>query len=335
MWAIFFVTGCDAERTTFSGDKTYYWSAGPALPEPVQEIYPAVYGDAIYVVGGLRETAQGFTVSDRVYRLTSQSDEWERLSDFPVPVHHAMLVSAEGTLWAFGGFTGSIDGQWNNSSTVYAYDQNADRWTKVGSMPVKLSESISAVINGNVHLAGGRTTDADNYAWQHHLDSGWHGVYDAEGGVWKSAAALPTPRNSACSVVVKGKWHVIGGRDVENGNTGAHEVFDPETDTWQVAKPMPEAQAGIGCVVYHNNIYVFGGEFFDSARGGVYYKVWRYEINRERWQDVSVMPVPRHGLGVVTMDDAIWLIGGASKAGAKETRNTVSLFRQAEQPARQ
>lgn len=320
------LTACDVKTNTVPKEASYHWQAGPSLPEPIQEIYPAVHKNAIYVVGGLREADRGFAVSDRVYRLSSQSNKWQRLSDFPVPVHHAMLVSAEGKLWAFGGFTAAADGQWSNSSTVYAYDDATDSWVKAGDMPVKLSESISAVINGNIHLAGGRTTNTDNYAWQHHLDSAWHGVYDAEGGVWKSAAALPTPRNSGCSVVVDGKWHVIGGRVVDEGNTGAHDIFDPETDSWSAAKPMPEAQGGIGCVVYRGDIYVFGGEYFDSAQSGVYYKVWRYETNRERWQDVSVMPVPRHGLGVVTMNEAIWLIGGASKAGAKETRNTVSVF---------
>ncbi|MEG3767942.1 kelch repeat-containing protein, partial [Alteromonas sp. 14N.309.X.WAT.G.H12] len=108
------------------------------------------------------------------------------------------------------------------------------------------------------------------------------------------------------------------------GNTGAHDIFDPVEDEWKEGKPLPVPAAGIGCVRYHDSIYVFGGESYGKPNANVFSKVWRYEIKRKRWRDVSVMPVPRHGLGVVTFDGAIWLIGGAGEAGAKETRNTVS-----------
>lgn len=304
----------------------YHWAAGPSLPESVQEIYPAVHKGAIYVAGGLREGEKQFVVSDHVYRLKQGADQWQQLPDFPVPTHHAMLVSTDEQLWAFGGFTESDDGQWNNSAAVYVLDESNDTWVKKNPMPVKLSESISAVINGQVHLAGGRTTQKDNYSWRHHLDSDWHGVYDPEGGVWKTASPLPTPRNSACSVVIAGNWHVIGGRTVEGGNTAVHEVFDPLADAWITAKPMPEAEAGIACTVLGDSIYVFGGEYFDDNGGGVFHKVWRYEVNRKRWSEATVMPVPRHGLGAVTFDHRMWLIGGAGKAGPRDTRHSVSIL---------
>ena len=151
-------------------------------------------------------------------------------------------------------------------------------------------------------------------------------MFDQETSEWQSATPIPTPRNSACSVVYDDKWHVIGGRTVDNGNTAVHEVFDAAKDIWITGKPMPEAEAGIGCAVLHGSIYVFGGEYFDDAGGGVFQKVWRYEINRKRWSEATVMPVPRHGLGAVSFEDAIWLIGGAGEAGAKDTRHIVSQF---------
>ncbi|MBU2976979.1 kelch repeat-containing protein [Alteromonas sp. C1M14] len=306
------------------GKDTYHWSIGPSLPAPVQEIYPTVHNDAIYVVGGLQDQNSEFRVSNAVYRLKKGATTWETLPPFPVAAHHVMLVSTGAQLWAFGGFTASAQGSWANSAQVYLFDEVSQTWHAHSSMPVKLSETIAAVIMGDVHLAGGRTTKSDNFSWRHHLDSDWHGVFDTTAGIWQTAAPLPSARNSACSVVIAGKWHVIGGRTVEQGNTGAHDIFDPVEDEWIEAKPLPVAAGGIGCARYGDSIYVFGGEYFAKSGSGVFSKVWRYEIKRKRWRDVSVMPIPRHGLGVVTFDGAMWLIGGAGEAGANDTRNTVS-----------
>ena len=321
------MVGVTAALSSAHAKSDFHWSLGPSLPLSLQEIYPAVHNNSIYVVGGLTAGEDKFSVSDQVFRLGVKDEAWQALKPFPVPTHHAMLVSAGGSLWAFGGFTESEDGQWNNSSSVFQFDENDGEWTKRNPMPVRLSESISAVINGKVHMAGGRTSDdGDNYRWQHHMDSDWHGIFDPESMVWQTGAPLPTPRNSACSIVYANKWHVIGGRTVNNGNTDVHEVFDSSTDEWTTEKPMPEPEAGIACAVLDKSIFVFGGEYLNEQGGGVFHKVWRYELERKRWTEAAVMPVPRHGLGAVSFDNAIWLIGGAAAAGAKDTRHTVSKF---------
>ncbi len=320
------VTGGSGAFSHAHATSEFHWSLGPSLPLSVQEIYPAVHNNQIYVAGGLTAGKDKFSVSDQVFRISADADGWQTLPSFPAPTHHAMLASAGGSLWAFGGFTESEDGQWNNSSAVYQFDEMQAEWVKRNPMPVRLSESISAVINGKVHLAGGRTSKDENYRWQHHLDSDWHGIFDPDSKVWQTGAPLPTPRNSACSVVYDNKWHVIGGRTVEGGNTNVHEVFDVSTDEWKTEKPMPEAAAGIACAVLDDSIFVFGGGYFDAQCCGVFYKVWRYELKRKRWSEAAVMPVPRHGLGAVTFDNAIWLIGGAAEAGPHDTRHTVSKF---------
>ncbi|MEG3768573.1 Kelch repeat-containing protein, partial [Alteromonas sp. 14N.309.X.WAT.G.H12] len=193
------------------GAEKYHWSIGPSLPLPVQEIYPTVHKEAIYVVGGLHEQDEHFGVSNAVYRLKKGARQWETLPPFPVAAHHVMLVSTGEHLWAFGGYSESAQGAWTNSAQVYLFDETQLTWHAHSTMPVKLSETIAAVIQGKVHLAGGRTTKSDNYSWHHHLDSDWHGVFDAEAGVWKTSSPLPIARNSACSVVSNGHWHVIGG----------------------------------------------------------------------------------------------------------------------------
>ncbi|MBD3584600.1 galactose oxidase [Salinimonas sp. HHU 13199] len=305
----------------------YYWSAGPALPQATQEIYPAVYGNEIYVAGGLSEGDEGITVKDTVYRLDASSESWQTLTKLPEPRHHAMLVARKDALWSFGGFVTAGDGQWVNTDSILRFDKATGTWEQKSPMPVTLSETVSVVLNDKIHLIGGRTVKGRaNGRWHDHTDTDWHGVYDSEAGVWKTATPLPTPRNSACAVEYQGKIHVIGGRQVDAGNLDTHEMYDPSTAQWQTLKPLPKKQAGLACVAYRHSIYVFGGEHFIDG-GAVFTHVWRYDIARKKWEQVSTMPMPRHGLGAVVFNDQVWLIGGATRAGADGTSAVVSKFK--------
>lgn len=305
----------------------YYWSAGPALPEPTQEIYPAVFDNSVYVAGGLAESERGIVVIDTVYQLDSSGQSWRSLTKLPEPRHHAMLVAQENALWSFGGFITAGDGQWVNTDSILRFDKNSGKWEQKSPMPVTLSETVSVVLNDKIHLIGGRSVKGRaNGRWHDHEDTDWHGIYDSEAGVWKTATPLPTPRNSACAVEYDGKIHVIGGRQVDAGNLDTHEMYDPSTAQWQTLKPLPKKQAGLACVAYRHSIYVFGGEHFVDG-GDVFTHVWRYDISRKKWEQVSTMPMPRHGLGAVVVKDQVWLIGGATDAGAEGTSAVVSKFK--------
>ena len=89
---------------------------------------------------------------------------------------------------------------------------------------------------------------------------------------------------------------------------------------------MPQAQGGLAAASLGGKLYAFGGEFFDNG-GGVYPESWVYEPAADRWQALPDMPHPRHGLGAVVKDEAIYVIGGALKASGVETSALVEVFR--------
>lgn len=309
----------------------YRWSLAPSLPVPVQEIYPTVSHGQIVVAGGLRAgKGNMLEIDDRVWMLTPGAAQWQPAPALPERRHHPLLVGTEKGVWSFGGFIESDNGQWTNTSTVMFLWQGSESWQLKEPMPVTLSETVSAHLSDGIHLAGGRSaTKQKNGQWLDSKDTNWHGVLNPDTGIWSTAPVLPTPRNSACSAVLDGQWHVIGGRTVEGGNLAVHEVFSPQTRKWKTLAPLPKAQGGLTCAAYLGDIYVFGGEYFTEG-GGVYRDVWRYSPRKRTWSSVSTMPVPRHGLGSVVLDNKIWLIGGAAKAGARDTKTTVSQFQRAE-----
>ncbi|MEW9796780.1 Kelch repeat-containing protein [Alteromonas sp. CYL-A6] len=301
------------------------WEKSVPLPDPVQEIYPTVWQGSMVVGGGLyAHPATRIAITDKVWR-GKPGETWEALPALPEKRHHPMLVGIADRLFSVGGFVETADGKWTNSADTY--ELTGQGWQTRAPLPHPLAETVSAVIDGKLHVAGGRTPEGDkNGQWRDSTDTQWHGVYDPKTDTWHTAAPLPEAKNSACGVQVNGKWHVIGGRTKALVNLTSHHVYSPAGDVWTEAPAMPQAQGGLACAALNNTIYVFGGEYFEGE-GGVFSQVWAFDTEHQRWQAVSEMPVPRHGLGAVTIDDAIYVIGGAAKMGADDTRADVSVLR--------
>jgi N-acetylneuraminic acid mutarotase len=137
----------------------------------------------------------------------------------------------------------------------------------------------------------------------------------------------PTARNSAAGAVLGDMLYVVGGRRVAGGNRAEAEVFDPATGSWEERSPLPEAQGGIAAAALGGRLYVFGGEFFGPDGSGVHERSWVYDPATDSWQEIAPMPVPRHGLGAVTVGDAIYVVAGAAEAGGAATSARLSLFR--------
>lgn len=312
------------------------WTAGPALPIRVQEIYPAALNGVLYVAGGLSpDEGEGRVgISDRVFALEPGARSWRERARLPLPIHHPNLVGLEREIYAIGGFTAANGGAWSMSSAVRVYDPDRDRWSRGPDMPAPYAETVCAAINDRIHVVTGRRpAGSANSEWSHHADTNAHIVLDAGAGNWTTAAPAPTARNSAAGAVLDGRLHVIGGRTVNGGNTPVHEVYDPAEDRWETAAPLPEPQAGprgaggLAAAALNGRVYALGGEWFDSTGGGVYSQVWAWDPQADAWTEAGAMPTPRHGLGAVTLDDAIWTFAGAARTGGNETSATVEVFR--------
>ncbi|XBQ15294.1 MAG: kelch repeat-containing protein [Oceanicaulis sp.] len=312
------------------------WTSAPDLPTRVQEIYPALLGQTIYVAGGLTPDAGtgSIGITDQVFALTPGATEWRRRARLPVPTHHPNLAAAEGYLYAIGGFTAANGGAWSMTDAVRIYDESRDRWSAGPDLPTPYAETVAASINGRIHVVTGRRpAGLSNRNWPDHADTNAHVVLDTAAGVWTTAAPAPTARNSAAGAVLGGRLHVVGGRTVTGGNVANHEVYDPAEDRWEARAPLPDpvegprGAGGLAAAVLGDRLYVFGGEWFDNSGGGVYRQVRAYDAATDRWEELGDMPSPRHGLGAVARDDAIYTIAGAEAAGGNRTSAAVQVFR--------
>ena len=309
------------------GAATPRWREAAALPLRVQEIYPCLHDGDLWVAGGLSPDVPSAqeNISDRVVRYETGENSWRTAAALPEPRHHGFLVSAGGELLLFGGFVAANGGRWSASREVLRLD--GKRWSAIGELPKAQSETVAAVAGGRIHFAGGRAPGGPlNADWGHQRDVATHQVFDPETTETTTAAPLPMARNSAASFIIGDQWHVVGGRTVGGGNTGRHDVYDFADRRWRGGAPLPQAQGGLAAASVGKHGYVFGGEYFSPGSGGVYAEVWDYDADADRWHDAGTMPVPRHGLGAVTVGGEIYVVAGATAAGGAGTSDRLSVF---------
>ena len=319
--------GCSGQ--TSQSPSSPDWQVRAAVPYRVQEIYPAVHRGQIYLAGGfspdVESELQG--ISNRLYIYDPATDRWSLGAALPGPRHHPYLVSTGDELYAFGGFVPANGGRWSASTDILRLDESADRWEKVGDLLHPQSETVAAYIGTKIYLTSGRRPNGSRNAdWNDQGDINSTQVFDPVTRTVTAGPAAPTARNSAAGAVINGRLYVVGGRVVNGGNRASTEIFEPATGEWRTAAPMPQAQGGIAAAALGGRLYVFGGEFFSSSGGGVYAECWVYDPAADRWSPIPSMPVPRHGLGAVTIGQEIFVVAGAAQAGGSGTTNRLSVY---------
>lgn len=316
------------------------WVPVADMPFPVQEIYPAPFWrkanapkalkptpyNIIVNAGGLAPGALD-DVTDKVTYYDPQENAWFYGPSLPQARHHLSLVNNNGYLYGIGGFYRDPAGGWQMRADSWRLGDIDGEWARMAPMPHPQAETVCESLGGFIHVVGGRAPSGSrNREWSDHIDTDEHWLYDAASNRWVDLAPLPTPRNSSAGAVLNGVLYVMGGRTVRGGNSAAVEVYDPLSDRWEQARPMPKAQAGLAAAVSGGKIYAFGGEYFSAAGGGVFADAWEYDPRADRWRAIAAMPRPRHGLGAVAMGGAIYVMGGAAKAGGEATSTAVDMF---------
>ena len=78
---------------------------------------------------------------------------------------------------------------------------------------------------------------------------------------------------------------------------------------------MPTYRSGIAAAVVGGTVLVFGGE----APDGTFEEVESYDPNTNTWTSRAPLPRPRHGLGAVTVNGRVYVIGGGTTPGGSRS----------------
>lgn len=268
------------------------WSEEPPMLFP-RSAHVVISSDTvIYALAGTDEKGRPIPEVE-----SFDGSQWSVLTTLPGRGLNAPTASIVGNrLYVVGGFTAVTNVP---TDEVQVYDLHTQKWSVASPLPNPRGGHVAVVVDEKIHVFGGGnsvSTIAD------------HSQYDPKTDTWKELAPLPRAEGSPAAAVVNGKIYVIGGRS-GSSDFGDVYIYDPSTDTWSTG-PSIEPRGTAGAVVYCGGVYLFGGES-QAARKNLD-SVLRLDLQRNLWEPVTAMPMPRKFARAVLFMDSVYIVGGST-----------------------
>lgn len=292
------------------------WSRGPDLPVALGEVAAGVIEGKLYVVGDGNPRTLVYDFGTRQWR--------DNLAQRPFPAKDQLAEVVNGKLYVFGGVKYS-SGQQNAYDYTQIYNPATNSWSQGARMPFKAFASQTAVINGEIYLAGGVT--------QGNFTTNRVAKYNPANNTWTNLANMPgVGRNSAPAGTDGKHLFVFGGR-VKGDNPEDPQsdilMYNPSSNRWVTGMstntPFARLPIGRGGVVkapfVNGEFYLIGGE----TRTSPVSRVDVYNPTTNTFRRLADMPTARHGIYPIFANNAIHVPGGGVVAGYSVSRVFESL----------
>lgn len=291
------------------------WQTHPPLPlGPTQETAVVAVGEHVYVLGGFEQN-RGIVNKVQVYDTTTCT--WSMGPDLPKEVHHINAAVVGETIYIVGAMQTPL---FTSIGDVWAWNPATDAgWQTRTPMPAgtQRGAGVAGAIDGKIYVAGGLRGGAVAEL----------SAYDPAADAWDTQLpALPATRDHGCGGVIGGKLYVAGGRQADIGTPRATLYEYTPGGAWVERAPMPTARGGTACGIVGTRLVVVGGEGNAAAPSGVFPQAEAYDAATDTWEELSPMPVPRHGMGAAAVGGRIYVPGGATVQafGAVDTHEVLT-----------
>src|SRR5580765_6491149 len=239
--------------------------------------------------------------------------KWVEQPRMPIPTGEHAVIECQGKIHSVAGYAKHrVDQNFHQ-----VFDPKSGTWSLKAPFPLPCNHVAGVSIGSKIYTFGG-------FVEQNRCPHSKCFVYDTAADQWASIAAVSRPRGAMSAIMLDGKIHLLGGRDVRSvewheiydpatdkytilggmrGSTGTQPflgqpdhmraaVVDPKTDGWTFRAPLPTPRSGPSCVYINGKIVVFGGE----ATGKVFGTNEAYDPKTDTWEQLTTMAIPRHGL---------------------------------------
>ena len=289
--------------------ETEWWSLGPSMSAPRGELTAAVAFagpcpsaacpelERLFAIGGL--TGLG-TVEDSVDILSPIENRWETGPALPEARHHLAAVGVGQTVYVSGG-AAEITGEWAPSRDFWRLVWGEQEWQALEPMPEPRMGHRMVAYRGRIYVIGGDGPSSRVL------------IFTPREG-WSIGSEMPVQRDHLSVVVVGSRIWAIGGRAPES--LARVDIYDPEADSWSPGPSLPQATSGAAEGAIGSTILVFGGE--EPALFGQVKDVhWQLNSGASSpiWEPAPSPPLTVHGAPAVCFNDAITIVGGASRHG--------------------
>jgi N-acetylneuraminic acid mutarotase len=281
---------------------------------PVLEVSAAVdKSGRIWVAGGLTGPDSATTKTEFYDPATGV---WSPGPDLPVPLHHAMMVSYQNTVWVIGGLEPQGSEVFGIASAqVFRLDYTQGFWVEAPALHHARGAGAAAVVGDKIVVVGGRTGGTSPQ------DVAPTEVFD--GTSWHDAAPIPIPGDHLAAASDGRYLYVVGGRKLEvTASTAAVQRFDPTAGRWTQLTPAPSPITDSGVAIVGGQLIVVGGE----SIGTVFNTVRAYNLASSTWSTLPSLAAPRHGLAVTAIGNTLYAIDGGSQPGHNAPTSTLQIL---------
>lgn len=247
------------------------WQARAPLPQGLSHVGVAALGGKLYAFGGFTDIVH-MGARNSAFAYDPRTNTWSSLPPLSSARGSVAVAAVGGKLHVFGGRGAdkiielpSPPGApkrfaaFGTVATHEVYDPARRRWSKAAPLPGPARDHVGiAVLNGRIHLFGGRVADV-----QDNLDR--HDVFDPRTGGWSTAAPLPRPRSAGAATALNGRIIYAGGECKPGGRPSTANAYDdvtaydPKTDRWTTLASLPQARHGFGAGTVRNISYFVAG----------------------------------------------------------------------------
>ncbi|MET9566402.1 Kelch repeat-containing protein [Streptomyces tauricus] len=240
------------------------WSSHAPLPKPLTHVGVAALGGRLYAFGGFTSPVHMNPQRD-AYVYDPRHDVWDRFPDMPVALGSIGVAAVDGRLHLLGGRDShrvvTPEGSpfslgYGSVRTHHVFDPRRNTYVTADLLPTEGRDHAGvAVLDGMIHVVGGRTEDPDDNLTR-------HDVYDVRRRCWARATPLPTARSAGAAVVLGTRLVYAGGECRPGGSTETFDdvtVYDPRTQQWNAVTALPGSRHGFGAAQIDGHAYFVAG----------------------------------------------------------------------------
>jgi N-acetylneuraminic acid mutarotase len=225
----------------------------------------------LYAVGGFTGVVH-MGPKPAAFVYDPETDKWRQLPDISSARGSVAVAAVGGKLHILGGRQADkvvkrpsppgapqLFAAFGTVNMHQIYDPVTGKWSAGAPVPGPARDHAGiAVLDGRIHLFGGRTADVVD-------DLARHDVYDPRTDTWSTAAPLPVARSAGAYTVLDGRIIYAGGECKAGGQPQTPYAFDDVTaydsraDIWEMLAPLPQARHAFGAATVNGVAYFAGG----------------------------------------------------------------------------
>jgi len=230
------------------------------------------------------------------------NEKWEILSPLMTPRSGLAVAVFENWIYTFAGTS-----ERGVTNAAERYDPEANLWEIIASKPTAVEDVGAAVIGSLIYIPGGKLSSGQ---MTDVLE-----IYNPRDDIWTQGAVIPQPLCAYAIAAFEGKLYMFGGWDGENILSSVYQ-YSPDVNKWTLMTPLSFPRAYAGAATAGGKIFLVGG--YDGERALQLNEVYTPSLDSgldNPWRNSTPLPRGRYKMGIVSVTDVIYLVGGITDEG--------------------